>query len=446
MTAVAPTTRYAKSGDVHVAYQVMGSGPLDLVFVPGFVSHLEAGWQLSDYAKFLHRLASFSRLILFDKRGTGLSDRGSHHFTLEHRMDDLRAVMDAAESERAAIFGISEGGPMSILFAATYPKRTTALVMFGAYARRAWAMDYPFGWTETEWEAFFENVEKRWGTPTGLDLDIWAPSIAANGRSRGEIAAYMRAAASPGAVQTIMQMNRDIDVRSVLPAVRVPTLIVHRTGDRNIRIENARYMAERIPEARLVELPGEDHMPWVGDTGTLLGEIEEYLTGVRHEPGLDRTLATVLFTDIVSATEQAAEMGDRQWRDLLSDHHRRIRAELNRFHGREVDTAGDAFFATFDGPARAICCAAAIRDSIERLGLRIRLGLHTGECEIMEGKVTGIAVHIASRVMSLARPGEVLVTGTLKDLVAGSSLRFVDRGYHKLKGVPGKWPVFAARC
>jgi class 3 adenylate cyclase len=446
MNTETPETRYAKSGDVHIAYQVTGEGPLDLVFVPGFVSHLEAGWQLPDYADFLRRLASFSRLILFDKRGTGMSDRTSQLFTLEQRMDDLRAVMDAAGSRRAAIFGVSEGGPMSILFAATYPERTAILVMFGAYARRAWAEDYPFGWREKDWESFFANVENHWGTPQGLDLGIWAPSIAGDQQASNEVAAYMRAAGSPGAVRAVMQMNRRIDVRSVLPTVRIPTLIVHRTGDRNIRIEHARYMAEQVPGARLVELPGDDHMPWVGDTDALVGEIEEFLTGMRHEPEPERVLATVLFSDIVGATKRAAELGDKKWRDLLSDHHRLIRDELHRFKGREVDTAGDAFFASFDGPARAVCCAAAIQEAVRRLGLEVRVGLHTGECEMMDGKVTGIAVHIGSRVMNLAAPGEVLVTGTVRDLVAGSSLRFDDRGVHELKGVPGKWPLFAATC
>lgn len=441
-----PETKYAKSGDVHIAYQVIGDGPLDLVFIPGFVSHLDSGWQLAGYADFLQRLASFSRLILFDKRGTGLSDRTSQLFTLEQRMDDLRTVMDAAGSRRAGIFGVSEGGPMSILFAATYPERTAALIMFGAYARRAWAKDYPFGWQDREWDTFFNNIENHWGTPQGLDLGVWAPSIAGDENARSEVAAYMRAAASPGAVQAVMQMNREIDVRPVLPAVRVPTLIVHRTGDRNIRIEHARYIAEHTPGAKLVELPGDDHMPWVGDTEALVGEIQEFLTGMRHRPEPDRVLATVLFSDIVGATKRAAEEGDKKWRDLLAEHHRLIREVLKHFKGREVDTAGDSFFATFDGPARAVCCAAAIHDALQELEIDVRVGIHTGECEMMDGKVTGIAVHIGSRVMNLAAPGEVLVTSTVKDLVAGSSLRFVERGAHELKGVPGQWNLFAATC
>ncbi len=443
MSTMQPETHYAKSDDVHIAYQVTGEGPIDLVFVPGFVSHVEANWQASNSEKFFSRLASFSRLILFDKRGTGLSDRSSQLFTLEQRMDDVRAVMDAVGSERAAVFGISEGGPMSILFAATYPERTAALVMYGAYAKRAWADDHPFGWKDEDWAMFFANVESHWGTPRGIDLNVWAPSVAHDERACLKVAAYMRAAASPGAVKAVMQMNREIDVRSVLPTVRVPTLIAHRTGDRNISIEQARYMVERMPNARLVELPGEDHMPWFGDSDALLGEVEEFLTGVRHEPEPDRVLATVLFTDIVNATERAAKLGDRQWRDLLTHHHSLIRGELSRFRGREIDTAGDGFFVTFDGPARAIRCAEAIQNAVTQLGLTVRVGLHTGECEVMDEKVTGIAVHIGARVMNHAAPGEVLVSSTVKDLVAGSGIGFVDRGAYDLKGIPGKWRIFA---
>lgn len=439
-----PQTHYAKSADVHIAYQVIGEGPLDLVFVPGFVSHVEASWQYEKIAKFFNQLASFSRLILFDKRGTGLSDRSSQLFTLEQRMDDVRAVMDDAVSDRAAIFGISEGGPMSILFAATYPERTSALIMYGAYAKRARAKDYPFGWRDEEWVAFFDNVENHWGTPQGLDLSIWAPSVAHDNRVWEDMGAYMRSAASPGAVRAVMQMNREIDVRHVLPTIRVPTLIAHRIGDRNIRIQQARYMAERIPGAKLVELPGDDHMAWFGDVDALLGEVEEFLTGVRHEPEPDRVLATILFTDIVDATEKASEMGDQKWSMLLTRHHDLIREELNRFRGREIDTAGDGFFATFDGPARAINCAKAVQNAVTKLGLTVRIGLHTGECEVMDGKISGIAVHIGSRVVNYAAPGEILVTSTVKDLVAGSGLSFVDRNVHKLKGVPGKWHLFEA--
>lgn len=444
MTTV-PETRYTRSGDVHIAYQVTGEGRLDLVFVPGFVSHVEASWQSPGRAKFFRRLASFSRLILFDKRGTGLSDRTSQIFTLEQRMDDVRAVMDAAGCERAALFGISEGGPMSILFAASYPERTTALVMYGTYAKRAWTAEYPFGWRDEEWAAFFSNVESHWGAPRGLDLDIWAPSIARDEHARAEMAAYLRAAGSPGAVRAVMQMNREIDVRYILPAVRVPTLIVHRTGDRNIRIEHARYMAERIPRAKLVELPGDDHVPWIGDSDLILDEVEEFLTGMRHGPEPDRVLATVLFTDIAGATQKAVELGDRSWRQLLEEHHAVVRRELGRFRGREIDTTGDGFLATFDGPARAIRCAGAIVDAVKPLGVAVRAGLHTGECEIIGEKLSGIAVHIGARIVALALPGEVLVSSTVKDLVAGSGLRFKERGTHILRGVPGEWQLFVVQ-
>jgi len=438
-----PETRYAKSGDVHIAYQVTGEGPLDLVHVPGFVSHIEAIWQHPRRAALLRRLATFSRLILFDKRGTGLSDRTSQIFTLEQRMDDVRAVMDAVGSERAALFGISEGGPMSLLFAATYPDRTTALAIYGGYARRAWAADYPFAWRDEDWAALFSNIEERWGTSRGIDMARWAPSLAGDERAREMAAAYMRAAASPGAVRAVMQMNREIDVRNVLPAVRVPTLIVHRSGDRWIRIEHARYMAERIPGAKLVELPGDDHTPVAGDSDRILDEVEEFLTRVRRGPEPDRVLATVLFTDIVGATQRAAELGDRGWRELLEKHHALVRGELRRFRGREVDTAGDGFLATFDGPGRAIRCASAVVDAVRPLGLAVRAGLHTGECEVIGEKLTGIAVHIGARVAALAAPGEVLASSTVKDLVAGSELRFRERGPQALRGVPGTWQLFA---
>jgi len=438
---VPPETRYARSGDIHIAYQVVGAGPFDLLFVPGFVSHLEANWDDPNIAAMLGRLARFSRLILFDKRGTGLSDRGSLNFTLEQRMEDVRAVLDAVGSERAALFGISEGGPMSALYAATYPERTSALVIYGSYARRSWAPDHPSGMTDPEWEELFAMMDREWGGPMGLS--IWAPSVEHDEGFRQRWAGYLRQAASPGAALAIMRMNREIDVRRILPAVRVPTLILHRSGDRLTRVGQARVLASGIPGARLVELPGDGHPPWVGDVDALLDEVEEFLTGVRHGPELDRVLATVLFTDIVGATEQAASLGDRRWRELLGRHHAAVRRELERFRGREVDTAGDGFLATFDGPARAVRCARAAADAVQPLGLGIRAGLHTGEVEVIGEKVRGIAVHIGARVAALAGTGEVLVSHTVKDLVAGSGLRFADRGVHALKGVPGEWRLFA---
>jgi pimeloyl-ACP methyl ester carboxylesterase len=433
-------TRYAKSGDVHIAYQVTGDGPLDLVFVPGFVSHLEAEWSNPARSRFIERLSSFSRLIRFDKRGTGLSDRVPIP-TLEQRMDDVRAVMDAVGSERAALFGISEGGPMSLLFAATYPERTTALVIYGSYARRLWAPDHPFGRTQAEWHEVVQRLEREWGGPAAID--VWAPSMVHDERFQEAWAAYLRAAASPGAAAAVMRMNGEIDVRHVLPVVRVPTLILHRTGDRVTSIDQARVMAQHIAGAKLVELPGIDHIPTVGDADAIVDEVEEFLTGVRHGPEPDRVLATVLFTDIVSATEKAASLGDRRWRDLLQGHHGLVRRELGRFRGREIDTAGDGFLATFDGPARAIRCACAVSDGVRALGIEVRAGLHTGEVEMLGDKVSGLAVHIGARVAATAAPGEVLVSSTVKDLVAGSGLRFQDRGSHGLKGVPGEWHLFA---
>jgi class 3 adenylate cyclase len=435
-----PVTRYAKSGDVHIAYQVTGEGPLDLVWVPGFVSHLEHHWEEPAMARFTERLASFSRLIRFDKRGTGLSDRVAIP-TLEQRMDDVRLVMDAVGSERAALFGISEGGPMSLLFAATYPKRTVALVIYGSYAKRSWSPDHPHGLRDSQWDALFDTMEREWGGPMGLE--IWAPGAAKDERLKQWWATYLRLAASPGAAIQVMRMNREIDVRHVLPAIRVPTLILHRNGDRLTSIAQARVMAEHIVGARFVELPGDDHLFTVGDTDVILDEIEEFLTGVRHGPEPDRVLATVLFTDIVGSTEKAAALGDRRWRDLLEQHGAVVRRELGRFRGREIDTTGDGFLATFDGPARGIRCARAVSEGVHALGLEVRAGLHTGEVELLDDKVAGLAVHIGARVAAAAGPGEVLVSSTVKDLVAGSGLRFQDRGLQALKGVPGEWHLFA---
>lgn len=436
-----PETRYAKSGDVHIAYQVTGDGPLDLVFVPGFVSHVELQWEDPRWAHFLTRLASFCCLIRFDKRGTGLSDRVAGIATLEERMDDARAVMDAVGSKRAALLGISEGGPMCALFAATYPVRTSALIMYGATARFAWAPDHPWGRTPEEFEARLKAREETWGM--AALLPIYAPSLANDDAYRKWWATYERSAASPGAAMAILRMNFEIDARSVLPAIRVPTLVLHRTGDQVVKVEQGRYMAERIPGAKYVELPGDDHVPSVGDSDAVLDEIEEFLTGVRRGPEPNRVLATVLFTDIARSTERVAELGDRRWRELIARHHELVRQQLERYHGREIDTAGDGFLAAFDGPARAIRCAGAIGDAVRLLGVQIRAGLHTGECEVIGNKLSGIAVHIGARVAALAAPDEVLVSSTVKDLVAGSGLRFQDRGIHSLRGVPGEWRLFA---
>ncbi|HEU5278907.1 MAG TPA: adenylate/guanylate cyclase domain-containing protein [Gaiellaceae bacterium] len=439
-----PETRYAKSGEVNIAYQVVGDGPFDLIWVPGWISNVEESWEVPEYAHFLRRLASFSRLILFDKRGTGLSDRVSNERlpTLEQRMDDVRAVLEAAGSERAAVFGASEGGNLSILFAATYPERVRALVLLAAYAKRVWSPDYPWAPTAEERERENELLEREWGGE--MDVSELAPGAADDPVLMRRIATFFRRSASPGAAVALNRMNTDIDTRAALPTISAPTLVLHRVGDLNVKVDEGRWIAGQIPAARYVELPGDDHLAWTGDTDTLLDEVEEFLTGIRRAPSPDRVLATVLFTDIVGSTDQVAQLGDRRWRELLDDHHRVVRRELERYRGREIDTAGDGFLSTFDGPARAIRCARAISDSVRTLGLEIRAGLHTGECELVGNRIAGIAVHTAARIMSLAGPGEILVSNTVKDLVAGSGIEFDARGDHELKGVPGRWQLYAA--
>ena len=436
-----PQTRYAKSGDVNIAYQVLGQGPPDLVLIPGWVSNIEIFWEEPAVVRFFTRLASFSRLILFDKRGTGLSDRVAEMPNLETRMDDVRAVLDTVGSERAALFGYSEGGVLCALFAATYPNRASALIMHGSYARLTAAPDYPWGLNEQERSAFVDQAVREWGAPIGIDMR--APSMATDERFRQWWARFLRLSASPAAFATLSHMNADMDIRQVLPAIRVPTLILHSVNDRNLDVRGSRYLAERIPGAKLVELSGPDHVPWLSDADIVVDEVEEFLTGARHAPEPERVLATVMFTDIVGASERAAGLGDRRWHDLLDSHHALIRRQLNHFRGREIDTAGDGFLATFDGPARAVRCASTISDGVRSLGIEVRAGLHTGECEMMGDKLAGIAVHIGSRVAALARPGEVLVSSTVKDLVAGSGLSFQDRGIQSLKGIPGEWRLFA---
>ncbi len=438
-----PETRYARSGDAHIAYQVVGTGPRDLVYVPGWLSNVELNWEEPAYARFLTRLASFARLILFDKRGTGLSDRVPDQLlpTLEQRMDDVRAVLDAVDSERAALFGVSEGGAMSALFAATYPERTSALVMYGSYARRQRTSDYPWGQSAEDLAASLREIEQGWGGPVGRA--IRAPSAAHDERFMRFWASYLVQSASPQAALTLARMNAEIDVRPILSAIRVPTLILHREGDRVVGTGDARYLAEQIPSAVLVLLAGDDHLPWVGDQDAVLDEVEECLTGIRRGPALDRVLATVLFTDIVDSTKKAAELGDTKWKGLLHAHDERVRTELARFRGVEVKTTGDGFLASFDGPARAVGCAHAIVDGVRNLGIEIRAGCHTGEVELLDGDLGGIAVHIGARVAALAGAGEVLVSSTVKDLVVGSGLTFDDRGLHRLKGVPDEWHLYA---
>jgi pimeloyl-ACP methyl ester carboxylesterase len=436
-------TGYAKNATVHVAYQVMGNGPLDLVLVPGFVSHLELQLEDPRPMRFFERLSSFCRLIRFDKRGTGLSDRTGAIPTLEERMDDVRAVMDTVGSKRAALLGLSEGGSMSILFAATHPQRTSALILYGAMARPAWAPDNPWGTRDADQSSVLRLIEKHWGK--GRSVDIYAPSLARNDEYVRWTGRHERAAASPGAALGLVQINHEIDVRHVLPTIAIPTLVLHRTGDIPVPVEHGRYLAKHIPGAKYLELQGNDHMPWAGDVDALCDEVQGFLTGARrgHEP--DRILTTVLFTDIVDATKRAAEMGDRGWKELLRQHHFIVRQQLDRHRGREIDTAGDGFFASFDGPARAVRCGRAIVDAVKSLQMEIRAGVHTGECEVMGDKLGGIAVHIGARVLAQAAPSEVLVSATVKDLVAGSGIQFEERGVHQLRGIPGQWRLLAAR-
>ena len=441
---VPPRTQYAKSGRAHIAYQVLGEGPLDLVLVHGWVSHLELLWEQPAAARSLRRLASFSRLILFDKRGTGLSDPVpvDQLPTLEQRMDDVRAVMDAAGSERAALMGTSEGGPMNLLFAATHPKRTAALILVASYARLSAASDYPGGTPTEVTDNLLDRIDREWGT--GVTLGAVAASHKDDPQMLEWWARYQRQAASPGAAVALLRMAYDSDVRAVLSAIRTPTLILHRAKDRMMPVAHSRYLAQHIQGAKFVELPGQDHLFFVGDADAMLDEIQEFLTGTREPGEPERILATVLFADIVASTERAAQLGDHRWHELLESYYELARRELTRFRGREIDTAGDGFFATFDGPARAVRCAESIMMRVRALGIEVRAGLHTGECEIIGEKVGGIAVHIGARVAALARPGEVLVSNTVKDLVAGSGLVFEERGSHALKGVPGEWRLYAA--
>src|SRR6266576_136074 len=442
--AEVPTTHYLESDDVHIAYQVFGEGSLHLLIVPGFVSNIEAIWESPDHRAFFRRLASFCRVIMFDKRGTGMSDRGSQIFTLEQRMHDVQAILTEVGSKRAALFGVSEGGPMSLLYAATYPERTSALVLYGTYAKRSWSPDYAFGWTDEKWNNVLDNIEHHWGTPQGISVTMWAPSIASDPRAVEGLASYFRASASPGAAAAIRRMNREIDVRHILPATRVPTLILHRTAECVIDVEHARYMAQRIPGAKLVELPGEDHVAFLGDQDSILDEIEQFLTGRRHAHEPERVLATVLFVDIAGSTARAATLGDSSWRELLETFYARVREVLHQYRGREINTSGDSFLATFDGPARAVRCASAIRDTVRSLNLEVRCGVHTGECELAGNDIAGIAVHTGARVAALAAPGEVLVSQTVRDLVAGSGLVLEEYGTYTLKGVPNEWRLFRA--
>jgi len=429
-------TRYARKDDISIAYQVFGGGNIDLVFVPGFISHIDNYWDEPNLARWLRRLGSFCRVLMFDKQGTGLSDRNGKLPGMDERMDDVRTVMDAQGIEKASLFGISEGGSLATLFAAHHPDRTQALILYGAFAQfTSW---FP---TEESLKGLFDYIDNGWGS--GESLPMFAPTMKDDLAFKQWWGKFEKLGGSPGAVKALMRMNSQIDITDILRSVNVPTLVIHRKNDVTVSCKGGRLLAERIPNARYLELPGVDHLPMVGENSDrIVDEIANFLTGKWQPAETERILATVLFTDIVNSTRLAAEIGDCQWRDILEHHQTIVRRELDRFRGKEIDTAGDGFFATFDGPARAIHCARAIRDVVSGSGIQMRAGLHTGECEMIGGKVGGIAVHIGSRVMHEANPSEILVSSTVKDLVAGSGLSFHDRGKYLLKGIPDKWRLF----
>lgn len=445
MFPMKPKTKYAKSDEINIAYQVVGDGPIDIVYVPGWVSNIDMMWENPRLARFFIRLTKFSRLILFDKRGTGLSDRVTELSTLEERMHDVRAVMDAVGSERAALFGHSEGGSMSALFAATYPQRTLALIIFGGYAKRKHSEDYPWAPTDEERQVFYDTIENDWGGGE-MDLGSLAPTLADDKEFMDWLASYFRAGASPGAALALARMNTEADISNILDSIHVPTLLLYRTGDIDVRVEEGKYLADRIQGSKFIEFPGADHLFWAGETNDIIAEIEEFLTGTRPAEEHDRVLSTILFTDIVGSTEHLTEKGDKRWMEILENHNQLVRAELNRFRGKEIKNTGDGFLATFDGPSRAVRCADAIRDSVKTLNIRITAGIHTGECEMIGvDDIGGIAVHTASRVRNEARPGEILITQTVKHLLAGSGLEFTDRGTPSLKGIQEQLQIYALK-
>ena len=437
-----PETRYANADGVNVAYQIVGDGPTDLVYVPGWVSNIEVMWEDPGLARFLRRLASFSRLIIFDKRGTGLSDPVplDRLPDLEARMDDLRAVMDDAGSERATLFGHSEGGSLCILFAATHPERTNHLIMTGSFAKRIRSDDYPWASTAEDRSEFIAATERDWGRRD--DAEHVTPSRVDDAAFRSWWLRYQRLSASPRAAAALLRMNSEIDVRPLLDSISVPTLLLYRKDDRDVLVEEGRYIADRITGAKFVELDGGDHLFWAGDYEAMLDEIEEFVTGHRGGADSERRLATVLFTDIVGSTQTATALGDRTWRDVLERHHRLVRDQIATWRGREVNTTGDGFLATFDGPARAIRCGLGITEAVKELGIEVRCGVHTGEIEVVDDDVAGLAVHIGARISAMAGAGEMVVSRTVKDLVVGAGFEFDDRGTHTLKGVPDEWQVY----
>ncbi len=437
---MAPETKYTTSGSVNIAYQAFGEGNVDLVIVPGWVSNIDIFWEEPSVARFFERLASFTRVILFDKRGTGLSDRVTETPTLEERMDDVRAVMDAIGSKRAALLGYSEGGPMCALFAVTYPERTHSLIMIGSYPKLLASEDYTFGRPLDEFEAFMEVVKRDWGGPVGLDLR--APSRTNDPRFRQWWAKFLRTSASPSTALALSHMNANIDIRNLLPSIQVSTLLIHATGDRTLNVRASRYMAERIPNAKLVELDSEDHVPFGDSADEIVAEVQEFLTGTHAAGPADRVVTTLMFTDIVDSTKRAAELGDTRWRDLLNAHHAAVRHEFAVYRGKEIKSTGDGFHAIFDGPARAIQCGCAIHRAVKPMGLDLRIGLHTGECEIRGDSIEGLAVHLAARIAGFAHAGQVVVSQTVKDLVSGSGLKFEDLGVQSLKGIPDAWRLY----
>lgn len=437
-----PETRYAQCGDLSIAYQVFGDGPIDLLYAQGWLTHIEYAWESPDYARFLSRLGRFARVIFFDKRGTGMSDRDVGFPTLEQRTEDIEAVLDAVGSERAALFGASEGGNMCCLFAAQHPERVSALVLFGCFARGSWAPDYPWGDTKEAEEALIKSMRADWGSAYE-DLKDGAPSAADDRAALEWLATYLRYAASPRAAERITRLNRQIDIRSILPAIHCPTLVLHREGDRWVSVDEGRYLAERIAGAEFRRLPGEDHIQCFGDQEGLVGEIEEFLTGTRSVVAAGRALLTVLMTDIVDSTVELERMGDQRWQVVLEQLDDLVGRRLGAHGGERVKHTGDGYLLAFAGPTRAIECAQAISRDAARLGLRLRTGIHTGECERRGRDLSGLAVHIAARIMAAAQPDSILASGTVRDLAVGSGIAFEPRGARELKGVDGEWQLFS---
>lgn len=434
-------TNYAKSGDIHIAYQTLGAANHDLVYLAGIFSHVELQWENPHYERFLTRLASFTRLITLDMRGVGLSDRADHLPLLEDQMDDLTAVLDRVGAAKTAILGVSQAGPMAILYAASFPRKVDALILYGAYASSRHREDYPWG-RDPEWiTQYLAQLEQRWGQ--GTFLEQVAPSLTGDEAFQEWWGRFERYSSSPGNALAYASAHIDDDVRDLLKAVSVPTLVIQRSGDTYREAGQGKYIADGIPGAHYVEVPGRDHLPYVGDSDEIVDEIEEFLTGTRSGAELDRVLATVLFTDIVDSTGKAAELGDSRWQRVLSGYNQIINLQLTKHRGRLIGTAGDGALALFDGPARAIRCALAIRDSVHDLGLRIRAGLHTGEVKVGGDDISGLAVHIGARIAALAGPDEVLASRTVKDLVAGSGIAFLEQGIQELKGVPDRWELFS---